>query len=39
MPKLCQEKKAIGFVKEPGVVVGEDKKATILKEFGNNLSD
>lgn len=31
--------RATGFVKEPGVLVGEHKKAAVVKEFGPNLPD
>lgn len=31
--------RATGFVKEPGVLVGEQKKDAVVKEFGSNLPD
>lgn len=32
-------KKATGFVKKPGVLVGKHKRLAILKEFGDDLPD
>lgn len=37
--EVSKSGRATGFVKEPGVLVGEHKKAAILKEFGNNFPD
>lgn len=37
--QVSKSGRATGFVKEPGVLVGDHKKAAVVKEFGNNLPD
>uniref|UniRef100_A0A5B6YZG0 Putative glycerol-3-phosphate 2-O-acyltransferase 6 n=1 Tax=Davidia involucrata TaxID=16924 RepID=A0A5B6YZG0_DAVIN len=37
--EVTKSGRATGFVKKPGVLVGEHKKAAIIKEFGTNLPD
>ncbi|KAA8519006.1 hypothetical protein F0562_016220 [Nyssa sinensis] len=37
--EVTKSGRATGFVKKPGVFVGEHKKAAIIKEFGTNLPD
>lgn len=37
--QVSKSGRATGFVKEPGVFVGDHKKAAVVKEFGNNLPD
>ncbi|KAL1808144.1 hypothetical protein ACET3Z_025134 [Daucus carota] len=37
--KVSKSGRATGFVKQPGVLVGDHKKAAVVKEFGNNLPD
>ncbi|PIM98679.1 Glycerol-3-phosphate 2-O-acyltransferase [Handroanthus impetiginosus] len=37
--EMTKSGRATGFVKKPGVLVGEHKKLAILKEFGTNMPD
>ncbi|KAK1365490.1 glycerol-3-phosphate 2-O-acyltransferase 6 [Heracleum sosnowskyi] len=37
--QVSKSGRATGFVKEAGVLVGDHKKAAVVKEFGNNLPD
>jgi len=37
--EVTKSGRAIGFVKEPGVLVGELKKDAVVKEFQSNLPD
>ncbi|CAK9133884.1 unnamed protein product [Ilex paraguariensis] len=37
--EVSKSGRATGFVKKPGVLVGEHKKAAIIKEFGTNMPD
>ncbi|WOH08113.1 hypothetical protein DCAR_0727550 [Daucus carota subsp. sativus] len=37
--QVSKSGRATGFVKQPGVLVGDHKKAAVVKEFSNNLPD
>ncbi|KAL8120098.1 glycerol-3-phosphate 2-O-acyltransferase 6-like [Apium graveolens] len=37
--EVSKSGRATGFVKQPGVLLGDHKKAAVVQEFGNNLPD